>query len=86
VALDLLATGSNAAASPVWQARKAAFRALIAPRRLPFADQHRLTAEFRAAVRAAGIAEKARRRQDEIDKFKIFEWIAAHPGGGLDRA
>lgn len=73
VARDMLKAGSNAAAGPIWTARRSEFRKLLASRRIAPAEFIRLFEEFRAAVRAQGIAQKAARRQGEAAAFRVFE-------------
>lgn len=72
LAAELLASGSNAAASPIWQARKAEFRSLTRSRSLSIAVQFRLLDEWKAEVRAAGIAAKARRRAENAAMDQFF--------------
>lgn len=77
VALALIATKSNTAAAPVWVARREAFKDLIHARGIRGLRAEQLYQGWRALVRAEGVAEKARRRQEQEAVFRMFEQMAA---------
>jgi hypothetical protein len=76
VAADLFATRSNALAAPIWQERKLAFRKLLVQRKISAASLIRLQSQWRSAVRDAGIAAKAARRQGEAAAFQLISQIS----------
>lgn len=77
VARDLLNAArdgeGNPSAVPVWAARKDAFALLLADRGIPGYRRVAVQQDWRAAVRKAGIAEKARRRTDRENADKFFD-------------
>ncbi len=87
LAREILATGSNEAALPIWTARKAGFLDHLAKLGIKGKAAADLVKGWRDAVRAEGIAEKARRKAAEDAVFRMFERMAAglDPTGG-DRA
>lgn len=80
VALALLRAKSNTGAAPIWIARREAFKDLIHARGVRGLRAETLYQGWRSLVRAEGVAEKARKRQEEEQVFRMFEQMAA----GLD--
>jgi len=72
VARDILDAGGNDAARPIWAARWHGLAALLGKRGIKGRAADGTMADWRAAVRQAGIAEKARRAALVREQLAFF--------------
>lgn len=68
IAHELICTGSNELARPIWACRCREFAAMLSSRGIRGSRALALAEQFRAEVRAEGIAVKARRRAEREDR------------------
>lgn len=81
VARDILDAGGNDAARPIWAARWHALTALLGKRGITGRAADAVMAEWRAAVRQAGITEKAQRSALIREQLAFFADLRNKVGG-----